>query len=606
MTATFVPEARARTRPRYLPAVDGLRGLSVLAVIAYHLDISWATGGYLGVEVFFVVSGFLITRIIIGDHEVLGRLDRTRFWIRRARRLLPAVVVLIVGVSVWAGLVIGDNPYRGDAWASLFYVQNWHLILTDAPYFDTFVRPSPLRHLWSLAIEEQFYLMWPLVLPLCIRRLRRRQAVLAFAAAGALSILWMSAIADIAAPERAYYGTDTRMFGILIGAIAATLSTATWETARQPRRWLDLVAVGAVIVLIRQLAVRSEFDAWTFPWGFVLVDLCTVVAIAAALQPGSLLNLTLGAGWMRQIGLRSYSLYLWHWPVIAFTQPSDWGLVGEHAIIVRLLFTVVLSELSYRFVELPFRYGRRRMWQAVDAPSRPWWTAGAVLASVVLLVTAAGLTRATATATTEDAGPAWDVTLRSPTTTTTTTTTTPPPEAQREAGVPGRSVFAGPTTTMAPPPPPPSVTVIGESVTLGAAPELTATFGDRLRLDAVESRQFADSLDQLDALAAENQLGDVIVIHLGNNGAAPGDAVGRIVAAAGDRRVVMLTVRVPRRWEQQVNDTVRQAAADHTNIDLLDWQAVANAEPGLLLGDGVHLTDAGQLRYAELVVGATG
>ncbi len=617
----------------YLPGIDGLRALSIAAVLAYHLDQTWATGGYLGVEVFFVVSGFLITMLALDEHRRTGAMDRRAFWIRRARRLLPAVIVLVAGVLAYVALVSGTTElrrFRGDGVASLLYVQNWHAIIARQPYFEAFGRPSPLLHLWSLAIEEQFYLLWPLLLPAALRRLgSRRTAILTLGGAVA-SMGIMDAVADIGAPDRAYYGTDTRAFAILFGCALAF----AWRPDRfrddistAPRRTLAVCGAAALVVLGWQLGHRSEYDPWTYPWGFALVDLCTLVLIVTVTHPGSPLRRMLGSPVLAAVGRRSYSLYLWHWPVVVFTRPGvDWPLTGTTALVARLVITVALAEASYRWVEQPFRDGRMRL--SIEAlvdgartRRRAWVLEGAVAVLVLGLVgaviaapdrepvvqaTASPITIALHPTTT----PAPTTTTAAPTTTTTTSTTVPPPTSA-----------APPTTTAAPAPPPtpapapttapppatvPDVTIVGESVTLGAAPRLHEVYGARVQIDAVEGRSFSDGVEVVEQLAAAGRLTPTVVVHMGNNGAAPAGALDRIGAAVGpDRLLVLVTVRVPRNWMGQVNEQLVAYAGSHPNAVLADWYDLTGKEDGLLTDDGVHLTPQGRIRYTDLLVSVT-
>ncbi len=624
----------------YLPGIDGLRALAVVAVLAYHLDAGWAAGGYLGVEVFFVVSGFLITSLLLAEHREHGTIDLLAFWRRRARRLLPAVFVLVGLVFTYAALVlpVGElHRFRGDGIASLLYVQNWHAVFTEQPYFEAFGRPSPLRHLWSLAIEEQFYLLWPLLLPLGLRRLGRRRTVVAVAVAIAVSVVLMAATADITAPERAYYGTDTRLFGILSGALLAFAwrpQRARGDVGPGARRVIEGAGVAALVLLAWQHATRSEFDAWTYPWGFLLVDVATLVVIIAVTHPASRLERSVGSGPLQALGRRSYSVYLWHWPVIVFTRPGvDWGLTGPAALGARLALIALLAEASYRFVEKPVRDGTLQRWlrgASLPTPAallrRRRAVGIAALAGLVLAVAViaapADPGREVAVGTVADQPSAITLPPAPPTPSTAPTPTVPaapadtaPPEAP-PSSVPAPAPTAPAPTEAAPPPPPPPelpvsafypVTVIGESVTLGAAPALQAHWGHTVQIDAIEARQFDEGVAAIEAFAAEGRLTPVVVVHLGNNGVAPPGALDRVVAAVGpERRLVLVSVRVPRRWEGQVNDEILRVVHAHPNVVLADWNLASASEPGLLVEDGVHLTRRGQEVYRDLVVAAAG
>lgn len=596
----------------YSAGLDGLRAISVLAVLAYHLDLSWADGGYLGVEAFFVISGFLITRLLLDEDRLTGGVDRRAFWRRRARRLLPAAMVVIAGVLVWAAVALPTGElrrFRADALASAFYVENWKLILAQEPYFSALGRPSPLRHLWSLAIEEQFYLLWPLVLPLFVRRLGRARTTWLITAGAAWSVSRMIDLGDVAAPERAYYGTDTRAFGILLGAALACWlpSTLRADISRRARTSINRISLLALATLAWQFSTRSEFDSWTYPWGFLTIDIATMVLVVAILHPAARVGDRLGSRVLAGIGRRSYSLYLWHWPVIAFTQEGlDWGLTGRDALLARLAIIGVLSEASYRWIEQPIRAGRLqiRVRRAIDAIRRSGWGVATVAATTLVVVALVG-SLANAPAASDQLLARATVTPP-PTTTTTTapTTTVPVPTTTAAAGaLPVPAPTTAPTTTAAPAPK--VVTLLGESVTLGAAPDLLTLYGDKIRIDAVEGRAFNDSVAALEAIKAEGTLGDIVVAHLGNNGAVPDGALDRLLSIADTRPLILVTVHVPRRWEGQVNDSLKRFTADNPDVQLVDWFAVAKTEPGLLISDQVHLTEKGRARYTEFIRVAT-
>ncbi|MDE0804584.1 MAG: acyltransferase family protein, partial [Acidimicrobiales bacterium] len=492
----------------------------------------------------------------------------------------------------------------GDAFASLLYVQNWHAIIADQPYFASFGRPSPLRHLWSLAIEEQFYLLWPLAIPVVLRRLGRRRTAVLIGIGIALSAWLMSLTADIAAPERAYYGTDTRAFGILLGGLLAFGWTPerVRPTLARPARWIvDSLGVSALLALMWQFSNRSEFDPWTYPQGFLFVDLCSIVLLIAATHPASSLHRIAGTGALAALGRRSYSLYLWHWPVIVFTRPGvDWGLDGWIALAARIVLIAGLSEASYRFVEQPFRDGRvgrlvhgftKRVGPARSR--RVGIVGGAVgaLAVVTLLATPSPVLQVE--------------TARAPIATTTTapTTTAPPStEAAAEAAEPTTTTTLAPTPTT---PPTGKVSVIGESVTLGAVNQLRRYYGDRMGIDAREGRRASESIALLQKLAGEGMIAPTVILHIGNNGAISSDSFDAVYEAVGpDRTLVLVKIRVPLRWEEQVNGEIDRLASMHTNVVVADWNAIANAEPGLLTEDGVHLSAAGRERYTQVLASA--
>ncbi|MDG0793682.1 acyltransferase family protein [Cohnella ginsengisoli] len=348
---------------RYMPGLDGLRAIAVIAVIAYHLDFDWASGGLLGVGVFFVLSGYLITDQIVSELHREGCLNLKRFWLRRARRLLPAMLLVMAAVSLYLLLFDRDRlpSLAGDVWSAVTYTSNWYLIFHHVSYFESFGPPSPFGHLWSLAVEEQFYLLWPLLLPAAAALLGRRgKTALAVAAAAAASAVLMAALyVPGADPSRIYYGTDTRAFGLLIGAALALVWPSGRLSAGLPRRYrlgLDGAGIAALTGILLMMRDTSEYDSFLYRGGLVALSLLAAALVAALAHPDSRLGDWLGCGPMRWIGKRSYGIYLWHYPVIALSEKQV-NTDGPEPlrIALQLAVSVALAALSYRYVENPVR-----------------------------------------------------------------------------------------------------------------------------------------------------------------------------------------------------------------------------------------------------------
>ena len=353
----------------YQPALDGLRAVAVCAVIAYHLQYGWAEGGFLGVDAFFVLSGFLITSLLVVEFGGAGRIDLRAFWVRRARRLLPALFLVLGAITVWAAFVLRADQLgtvRGDGLATIFYGANWRFVASGQSYFDLVSVPSPFRHAWSLAIEEQFYLVWPLVAFACLRLGRGRTRVLATVCTvgAAASIALMAIVYDPLNPSRAYYGTDTRAHALLIGALLAILlrHRAANAAARVARRGvnpaLQTAGVGAALACVAAFAFVPDTSSFMYRGGFALFAIAVAVLIAAAVAPGrSPVRTLLSIRPLRWIGAISYGLYLWHWPVqVALTAPRT-GLDGAALDVVRIAATFGLATLSFYAVEQPIRRG---------------------------------------------------------------------------------------------------------------------------------------------------------------------------------------------------------------------------------------------------------
>ena len=359
--------ARNAVKFRYEPALDGLRALAVLAIIAYHFNYGWARGAYLSVDLFFILSGFLITTLLIMEWRRSSTIHLRAFWGRRARRLLPALLVLLVFVAVFTRFVAepwNRATIRGDGIASLFYVANWRFIADKQGYFELFSAASPLRHMWTLAIEEQFYLVWPLVVFAVLRV--SRGSLRALAAVCGVGVVVSVAVMTITYgpgdPLRAYYGTDARAHTILIGALLAILLT-TWTPSAVAKRRLQAVGIAAFIVMMYAWHVATGTSSRYYHGGSVLYAVLACVAIAGALQPG-LLRRALGFGPLAWIGRLSYGIYLFHWPLIVWLVPSRVHLTGLPLNALRLALTFLAATLSFYLIELPIRERRR--------PTLPW------------------------------------------------------------------------------------------------------------------------------------------------------------------------------------------------------------------------------------------
>ena len=359
------------TRLRYMPALDGLRAAAVVAVLLYHGDVSWARGGYLGVDAFFVLSGFLITILLLTEWQRTGGIDLPSFWRRRARRLLPALFLVLGAVALFAITWAPTDmlqQLRGDALATIGYVANWRFIASGQSYFAQFASPSPLRHVWSLAIEEQFYLVWPplfLLLLHLTRGSRRALFGITTVLAAGSTILMAALFTPGTDPARVYYGTDTRAQSLLIGAaLALILDRRQVGTTRIGRRFLHATALGAALLLMWTWARTPDNATWLYRGGLALTALLVAVVIAGvtAETPGPVGRL-LSLRAVRWIGVISYGLYLWHWPVYVALSRGRTGLDGSALLAVRLACTVALATASYYLVERPIRRGALRGWR---------------------------------------------------------------------------------------------------------------------------------------------------------------------------------------------------------------------------------------------------
>lgn len=371
----------------YLPGLDGIRAVAVTLVLLYHLQVPGFGGGLLGVGVFFTLSGFLITSLLLSTRERTGGLGLRTFWIRRARRLLPAVVLVLVATLATTAVVSADKlgTYSGQALSALFYVNNWHTILSDTSYFERFGGPSPLSHMWSLSIEEQFYIAWPLLLAVFYIVLRRRWLMSLVTLLLALGSFYLLATLAEAGFDntRAYEGTDTRAGALLLGAALAFWWPARAHRVTQNQRAvIDVLGIAGLAAIGYLSTATDDRSLGLYDWGIAALTVGTMGVLIAAVTPSSVVATVLSMQPFRWIGERSYGIYLWHMPLVAFLPGVIRGgspLVSSIAVVAG---TLVLASLSWRYVEDPIRkYGFRA---ALTTPRRPEDTLRAVLLSTLI------------------------------------------------------------------------------------------------------------------------------------------------------------------------------------------------------------------------------
>jgi peptidoglycan/LPS O-acetylase OafA/YrhL len=595
----------------YIPALDGLRAVAVIAVLLYHADVPWWKGGFLGVDVFFVISGYLITCLLLADWTNHHNLGLGRFWYRRARRLLPALFVMLAVVSIYAALFLPDvlAQLRGEVLAAVFYVENWFLIFRNLSYFQAAGRPPLLQHVWSLAVEEQFYLLWPIILLVALKVWggHKKRILLGVLAGVVFSTVLMAVLYHpFEDTSRVYYGTDTRAAALLLGAALAFV-WAPWRlqgrTGHNAGVVLDVAAGVSGLVLLWMFHSVSYLDDGLYRGGFLVAAIVSAVLIAATVHPKAKVSAAvLGLAVFRWIGVRAYGIYLWHWPIFMVTRPhSDIELTGLPLLILRLALTFGIAALSYHYLEEPIRHGALERWWARYKSltgerrtlANKWMGAGAAFGVVALLFVTVQMVSAEAT------GPPGGFPKQSSIVITPSSTT------------PTTATDGSATTTQAPTGLVPArVTAVGDSVMLGAADDMnkliTSVFGDNSAwIDAAESRQYSAGVDVVQQLKDQGQLGDRVIIHLGTNGAIDPAQFERLMGIlSGAKRVVIVNVKAPRAWEGPDNDTLASEVKKYKNAVLLDWNKEGNANPGWFYGDGIHLNPDGRAAYTQLVYNA--
>jgi peptidoglycan/LPS O-acetylase OafA/YrhL/lysophospholipase L1-like esterase len=613
----------------YVPGLDGLRALAVIAVIVYHANKQWLGGGFLGVEVFFVISGYLITLLLIAERERTGTVSFGQFWFRRARRLLPALFTMLIALITYVAFFERDylGTLRGDVIAGVSYVANWFQIWTGSSYTSS-AEFAPLRHLWSLAVEELFYIVWPVVMFVLLRRVRGR-AIAIFGGVFLLAAIAISVYTavmyipgnlsdasqtmslfgrEVQRTDFLYLGTLSRSSGLLLGAALATV----WQpwairrgTAGKNANALDLAGVVSLAALVFMCVqfkdvvlvqdVGSQGYDLLYQGGLALVGVATLVAIATVTHPRSRLGrYVLGSAVLVWIGRRSYGLYLYHWVIFQAYRQDTKQLgtpLGVAEFVGLVALSLALSEVSYRFIETPIRKGQLsaafRRWRAHQGGVRgPLPVAVAVLSLVPVF---AIVSMAGATVNTNDVQQSLDdnqgAVVTTPTTVPTTATTVAPPTTQP---VQKFDVFA-----------------MGDSVMLGSAKKLTA---QGLVVDAVKSRQVREGLQVINYYTSIGQLGDNVVIHLGTNGSTTTETFHQLIEPmAAVPRVVVLTVRVPGRPYQDANNAIINALpARFPNVTVVDWFRLSEDKKSWFAGDGIHLNGVGQDAYVSAILSALG
>ncbi len=651
------------SRVPYLPGLDGLRALAVVAVMVYHANHAWFGGGFLGVEVFFVISGYLITLLLIGEDERHGHVDLGQFWLRRARRLLPALFVMLAGLLVYMSLFerkpLGRT--RGDFLGGTFYVSNWYQIFVGQGYADSGAF-APLRHLWSLAVEEQFYLLWPLVMIVILRRARRNLPKVGLWLIGvsiAIAVLTAGLFASgdvpttcspdnmhgywelfgrcISINDTLYLGTITRAGGLMLGAGFAML----WRPVaimrgplRHKGRLLDLLAVVGLAVLALLMwkvtltgvgrTQGTRFDPWLFRGGFMWTGIATLLLIAAVTHRGAVAGWTIGNPQFTWIGTRSYGLYLYHWPIYQIIRTYAGVALTTGQFVLAIAITLPITELSYRFVETPIRKGRltawlRARWQeraaGAAAPTVPSASARPIMALGAVALALVGFSVfSVATAQNKCVGDVECSLVQAGADPTTPASSTAPPATTVDT-TPGSvgggvdpaatTVPATAPTTAAPPtapPPPPDLIAFGESVMLGAKAPLEAA---GFVVDAKESRQASGMIAELAARRDAGGIGPIVVIQVGTNGTVTDDEFRQIIALLPTSQVYFLTVKANVPWIDGNNQRIFGLPGTYgPNVHVIDWKGrSAEIADQLSKEDGgVHLrgTKAQQF-YANMI-----
>ena len=621
--ATLTANEPSAARGERIPGLDGLRALAVAGVLLFHADLAHATGGFLGVDLFFVVSGFLITRLLLAERARTGTISLRAFYARRARRILPALLATVCVSSLVASALAPDAlpQLRADALPTLLFFVNWHYVVQNLSYFEAMGRQPLLQHCWSLAIEEQFYLLWPLVVLLVTRRGARTElGVLAiFAAiASALAMGWRAA--ELGFPEsqdvaRVYFGTDTHAVGLLLGtALAVFVNTTRTSAVSMQLRWgsglLGCIGIAGTLVLY---VVVNETTSWLYPYGFVGATVAAACVVISCTVPGNVVARALDWAPLRWLGERSYGVYLWHWPIYMLTRPGvDIQLHDAATLALRIALTLVAAELSYRALEAPIlRRGavpastdQRRTEHkplgsfaaAANAPPAAfaWGALSALCVVGAFVLLAPPLNSATSSLAQSGAQPRASAVAA-------------PAAAARSAAGGQRAVSMQRAVATTPAQWPllnDAFTVVGDSVVLGARSDIERGIRGAV-VYAHIGWQIANVRKTLEHARSAGDLAAKVVVHIGTNGYFTEKQLRSLLQLLADRELVLLiNSRVPRPWMAANNALLARVVPEYANVQLLDWHAVADGHPEWFFSDGVHLTPTGARAFVGLVATA--
>jgi peptidoglycan/LPS O-acetylase OafA/YrhL len=587
-----MPKPAATKGPRlaYRPGLDGLRAIAVAAVFLYHSRIDWLPGGFLGVDLFFVLSGYLITSLLLVEWEAGTRIDLRRFWLRRARRLLPALVVVVLAALVLSAIFARDDlaHTRGDAVSALLYYTNWHEIVANHSYFNVMGRPSLLQHLWSLAVEEQFYVIWPLLLVpgLVLLGRRRLPFVVAGGIAGSAALMWI--LYNPSDPTRVWNGTDTRAFLLLMGILLALV----WPHVERLRRalpLLELFGVAALVGTVLLFRQMHDYDPTLWQGGDLAASFCFVVLIAAVAHPATGLGEALGVQPLRWLGERSYGIYLWHWPVIELMRPGvDIPWTGPGVVVAQAAIVLTAAALSYRYIEQPIRtgslqrrlaeYSRRIRLEVVGAGAMGLAAALAILFFVphALNPVSGYVNPPKAKATTHHTQP----------------TAEPRPRVSTQPRGHEQKTKLGPF-------PRGRILALGDSVMLGCKRPLREALHHRVKVDATVGRQIDDTIDELQRLRRHHNLPKTIVIQVGNNGPLwYRDLVRLQRALHGIPNVIVVNVRNATSWQDESNHALGTWLDGWPAARLADWYGSSTNK---MLSDGTHPWPQACWNYARVI-----
>ena len=602
-------EKKIQKKRKYIKEIDGLRALAVIMVLAYHLKMPFAKSGLLGVTVFFVISGYLITGILINEIKESGGVDLKNFWLRRIRRLLPAVLSMAV-VMIFVSAVVNRVVFTkgcNDLLSAVFGYNNWWQIFRKVSYFENAGAPSPFTHCWSLAIETQFYLIYPILLILLSKARNRGKVFAAVTAVLAMiSVVLMGVLySPDGDPSRVYYGTDTRAFSLLIGALAAIQKEYhIIKVKLQGKLWAVIGSI-SVLILIGMMMLISSYSSFLYYGGQAIVSVLVAFVVYAVTVSRSLLNIILGSSILKWIGDRSYSIYLWHYPIIVLMsggKRAAWWIV-----ILEVVLSVGFAELSYRFIETPVRHGiigeyigiinskphnRRERHRQIQVARRSLKAMAAVLATGLALSLCIAFVPKKTTL---------DTVAKREKKATEVTKLTNQKLKEQKAKAKKTAKTSKSTMTDEELLKNVQMLLIGDSITVDVTDYFYKVLPNSIS-DTKIGRSTLTGVKVFDEYQTQKKWdGDGVIFALGTNGPMY-DTLGRIRQKVGDKPLFLTTVHAPKEdFESSNNEEIRKFVKEHEHTYLIDWYTASADHPEYFDQDDTHLLPKGAEAYAQCI-----
>ncbi|EPP1220861.1 acyltransferase family protein [Staphylococcus pseudintermedius] len=597
----FNQRDRKSINPRYMPGLDGVRAVAVIAIIIYHLNPQWLSGGFLGVDTFFVISGYLITSLLLTEYHNTGKIKLMSFWLRRVKRLIPAVLFLVMGVIVLSLIFMPTEiqKVRADSIAAIFYVSNWWYIMQNVDYFEQFA-VQPLKHLWSLAIEEQFYLVFPIVLLSLLSFIRRLKSIRIIFLI--LLVISMIAMMVLYVPNenvaRVYFGTDTRIQTLLMGVLLALVWPPFQLKAkvnRQMRTMIDTTGVVGLAILFICFKFVSETNSILYYGGFFLISTVTLLVIASSVHPSGYFAKFLGNKVFTFIGSRSYSLYLWHYPIIVLIHHQFvQGQIPPLVYVVEILLMVLMAEFSYKFIEQPFRkegfnifaFNHLKNWRSQKV-LRTWLVIILLIPTLLVMVGSFNrFAQKNSTRVTEVNTEEIDKLITQP---------LPLPQLEIDGFVVkgNKQKYASWKPLL-----------IGDSVMVDIGDDFRS-FVPKADINGKVGRQLVEATSlakrQYQSYRDKN---DIVVLELGTNGDFTEEQLNSLLEQFGEADIYLVNTRVPRSYESHVNQVLAKAAKKRANVTLVDWYSRSENHTEYFAPDGIHLQPPGVRALTNSIIQA--